>query len=177
MEPPRPKTLRQVLLRPMHGVWALLLALCCGFYAWWERPAKEGTATLQITLQTLGLPDGARAALWTGPTKAWRGSWDPGQGWVPAQGTRVAFPPRPLPLALRRFRQGMLLRRTHDLLVVRLETPDGTRRHFVYDLRDDLVTGMLRLNRPLLLQASCRWEKLKGEVLLPKEKDRQHVGY
>jgi hypothetical protein len=177
MGSPRPNTLRTALSRPMHWVWATLLVICGIFFFWWEHPVQEGTATLELALQVQGLPEGTRGALWTGPTKAWKGIWDPGQGWRASKGARLAFPPHQVPIALRRLRQGILLRRTHDLAVVLLEAPDGTRRYFVYDLREDLASGMLHISRPLNLQVSCRWTSLKGTVNLPPGKDRRPVGY
>jgi hypothetical protein len=161
----------------MHGFWAVLLLLCAGFYVWWERPAEAGAATLRFTLQVQGLPQGTRGALWSGPTKAWTGSWDPGQAWRPSQEGKFTFPPQPVPIARRRFKQGLLLKRTHDLVVILLEAPNGSRRYFIYDLREDLAVGLLRMNRGLGLEGSCSWEELKGEVVVPGEKTRNWVGY
>lgn len=177
MDTPRRHPLAQALRRPMHWVWAALLALCGGFWAWWERPAQEGAATLVLALEVAGLPEGSRGALWTGPTGAWRGAWDPGPAWRSAEGPRVAFPAHPVPIARRRFRQGLLLRRTHDLAVVLLEAPDGTRRYLAYDLREDLAPGNLRIGRPLGLRLSCRWGALEAAARVPEAARRPAVGY
>ena len=171
------QSLSKALLRPMHFVWAALVVLCAGFYVWWERPVAESSATLVLDLQVQGLPEGSRGALWTGPTRSWRADWDPGPEWLQEQGTRFAFGPRAVPFARRRFRQGFLLRRTGDLAVAVLEAPDHTRRYFIYDLRDDLASGLLGSGHPLSLQISCKWASLKGSAVLPGESDRLRVGY
>jgi hypothetical protein len=161
----------------MHAVWAVFLLVVGAFYLWWERPALEGSATLQMTVLVQGQPEGTRAALWTGPSRSFKSTWEPGADWRPVEGGRVVLPPRTLPLAMRRFKQGMLLRRTHDLAVLQLQAPDGSRRYFVYDLRQDLAGGLLRMGRPLFLQVSCHWASLKGEAVVPKEQERRPVGF
>jgi hypothetical protein len=161
----------------MHWVWVALLLLAGTFYWWWERPAKSGTATLYISAVVQGAPEGSKGALWTGPTGRFPGPWDPGESWRPFRGEGLAFAPLPLPLAPRRFRQGVLLRKTHDLAVLQLQAPDGSRRYVVYDLRDDMMSGLLKMGRPLYLQFSCRWASLKPEPFIPKDKDRQNVGF
>lgn len=158
-----------------YALWALLLAGAGAALAWWETPARAGTAQFTLRLQVLGMPAGTQAEMWTGATR----DWEPRR--VPADpaGPRaepLTLGPRSLPIAHRRLGQGLLLRRTHDLAVVTLRTPAGERRSLVYDLREDLAS-VLTIGKRLTVELTCRWEQLPVEPMIPADEKRQAIGH
>ncbi len=162
--------------RWFYVLWVVLLAAAAGFMAWWETPAREGTARVRIVLKAPDLPPGTRAVLWTGPARAWRPDWNPGDGWQPGQPGLASAGPAPVRIAHRRLGQGLLLRRTQDLAIAVLEAPSGERRYLVYDLREDLAS-VLQIGRYLTVQASTTWASLARVPQLPPDGMRKVVGH
>jgi hypothetical protein len=159
-----------------YVLWVLLLVAAAGFVAWWETPAREGFARFRIAIMSPDLPAGTKGALWTGPTKSWKGDWNPGSTWTLCEGTRLVASQQSLRISQRRLGQGLLMRRTHDLAVLVLEAPSGERRYFVYDLREDLVS-LLAIGRNFGLEIPVTWEQLPREVVFPTDSKRMTVGH
>ncbi len=159
-----------------YVLWVLLLVAAVGFLAWWETPAREGTARLQIELAAPDLPADTRIALWTGTVRTWDPAWQPRDGWRSVQAGALRAGPAPIRIARRRWGQGLLMRRTDDLAIAVLEAPGGERRWFVYDLREDLG-GPLTIGRTLTVKLSTTWAGLPRSAALPAAGQRKVVGH
>lgn len=162
--------------RWFYVLWVGLLVAAAGAGLWWETPGREGRAKIVLELQVQGLPPGTWAALWTGPTADWKGDWNPAAGESKETGERLVLPPRELRIAHRRLRQGLLLRRTHDLAVVALQAPSGERRWVVYDLREDL-SGLLTIGRRMTVEITTTWAQLSATPAIPPRATRKPIGH
>lgn len=162
--------------RWFYVLWVALLAAAAGGALWWETPAREGIAHLHLSVRGKDLPAGTRGILWVGPTDSWKGVWSPAESQVLTATRGLGFGPRPVRIAHRRLRQGLLMRRTDDLVIVVLEAPSGDRRFLVYDLRDEMGTT-LGIGRSLTLNIACTWEDLRRTPDLPPGWQRRVVGH
>lgn len=176
MNPPAPTSIHY-RRRWYYVLWAGLLLVAAALLAWWETPARFGQGTLLVTLEAGGLPEGTRAALWVGRTRDWPPPWPAAGEFLGASDGRISFPPRAIPVAARRLGQGLILRRTHDLALIRFEAPGGQRRALLMDLRDDLQHGLLAPGRRLGVTFQLAWERLPQMPQLPGEERRTFVGH
>lgn len=161
--------------RWFYVLWVALLAAVAGGALWWETPAREGVAHLHLSIRGKDLPAGTRGLLWVGPTGSWKGTWNPAESQLLREPKGLAFGTRPVRIAHRRLRQGLLMRRTDDLAIVVLEAATGERRFLIYDLRDEMGST-LAIGRTLTLNVTCTWEGLRRTAELPPDWQRRVVG-
>jgi len=154
--------------RWFYVLWAGLLLASLVALVLWNRPLRVEQASLQVSLEALGLPEGTQAQVWMGPRRACpRGAWD-GAG---AQALPMApAGPTPLPLlrvpiARRRWVNDFIPSGTGEMVIVRLAPPGGQpARFFILTLGADIRTGALTPGRRLLVTIQVKWANLKVEV-------------
>ena len=152
-----------------YGLWVALLLGSLGFWAWWETPAVSGVGHVVLAIRIADLPAGSRVEAWTGSSRLWKQDAPGFQGpWM------VQDPAKPLPLppleihaGLRRWHQGYIPRLTSDLVVLRIDPPQGPPRYANYDLRMDLNAGLAGPHRRLLISNLLRWEALSMDASRP----------
>ena len=152
-----------------YALWVALLLGSLGFWAWWETPAVSGSGHVALTLRVADLPPGTQVEVWAGPAKAWR----PGtQGLLGPWAVQDPAKPLPIPpieirAALRRWHQGYIPRLTSDLIIVRLDPPQGGPRYARYDLSKDLDAGLAGPHRRMFVSAPLRWAALSEDAAEP----------
>jgi hypothetical protein len=149
--------------RWFYVLWCGLLALSLGAWTLWETPGLTGSAHVNLRLRIQNVPVGCQAQAWAGP----RGNWPPASWQSPAVsvnqgglGDQVTIPGLPFPVAFRRWVRDYIPRRTADLLVVRIQPPEGEPRYFALFLGADWRTGLLTPGRVMTLTANCSWRNL-----------------
>lgn len=157
--------------RWFYALWGGLLALSLGLLGLWERPVRQGQATLAFRLQLREAPAGTRIQAWIGPWSRWEGTAWSGQGAfaqgpLPAQG-ELALPVVQVPIATRRWGQGTIPRLTWELLVVKVIPPEGPPRFLPVSLVADIQGGLLRPGRKLTESIDVSWNNLELDGKAP----------
>jgi len=166
---PRPERSIHWRQRWWYALWVTLLLGSLGFWAWWETPAVSGSGHVVMSLRVPDLPPGTKVEVWAGPAKAWR----PGVQGVLGPWA-VQDPAKPLPIppveiraGLRHWHQGYIPRFTSDLIIVRLEPPQGAPRFAGYDLSKDLQADLAGPHRRMFISAPLRWAALSEDAAKP----------
>lgn len=156
--------------RYWYALWVVLLACSVGLAAWWETPASRGTGRLDLSLQGQGVVQGAELDYWVGPRGEWRGESAPWQGTIVVQDPSrpVNVPTLTLKLATRRLHQGYIPRGTYDLVVLRLRQPGQSPRYAKYDLKNDLLSGVMAPHRHLFVTISMIWKNFPEDSKHPR---------
>jgi hypothetical protein len=152
-----------------YALWVALLLGALGFWAWWETPAASGVGHVVLVIRVVDLPPGSKAEVWAGPAKAWKADPSAFQGPWPVTDPAKALPLPPVAIqaGLRRWRQGYIPRLTSDLIVLRLDPPQGPPRYAAYGLAKDLNAGLAGPHRRLILSAPVRWGNLSEDASHP----------
>ena len=152
-----------------YALWTALLLGALGFWAWWETPAVSGLGHVVLALRVADLPQGSRVEVWSGPSKAWKPGQSSFQGpWAVTDAAKpLPLPPVEIKAGLRRWHQGYIPRLTSDLIVLRLDPPQGAPRYGFYDLSKDLGTGLAGPHRRMIVSGPLRWGNLSEDASHP----------
>ena len=152
-----------------YALWVALLLGTAGFWRWWETPAVFGAGHAILTIRMADLPPGTKVEAWTGPVKAWSADATGFQGpWVAQDAAKpLPIPPLEIQVGLRRWHQGYIPRLTSDLIVLRLDPPQGPSKFIAYSLKTDLNSGLAGPHHRLSISAPVRWSALSVDASRP----------